>query len=88
LARAAVQLSRTQEPMRRAYDMWAWAPMPEIEPPVAAKLRGCTTAGWLHALVRRFASLTAGCGRDERAYDRRVVARSCAAVRLLDRWSW
>src|SRR5688572_24247501 len=45
LARAAVQLSCTQEPVRRVYDMWAWAPMPEVEPPVAAKLRGRATAG-------------------------------------------
>jgi hypothetical protein len=49
LARAVVRLSCTQEPARRVYDMWAWAPMPEVEPPVAAKLRGRATAGRLHA---------------------------------------
>jgi hypothetical protein len=49
LARAAVRLSCTQGPARRMYDMWAWAPMPEVGPPVAAKLRGHATVGRLHA---------------------------------------
>ena len=49
LARVVVQLSWTQEPARQVYDTWAWAPMPEVEPPVAAKLRGRATAGRLHA---------------------------------------
>jgi hypothetical protein len=48
-ARAAVQLSCTQEPVRRVYYTWAWAPIPEVEPPVAAKLKGRATAGRLHA---------------------------------------
>jgi hypothetical protein len=34
LARAAVRLSCIQEPACRMYDMWAWAPMPEVGPPV------------------------------------------------------
>jgi hypothetical protein len=45
LARAAVQLSCTQELARRVYDTWAWAPMPEVEPPVAAKLQGARNCG-------------------------------------------
>jgi hypothetical protein len=49
LARAAMRLSCTQEPVRRLYDMWAWAPMLEVGPPVAAKLRGRATAGRLYA---------------------------------------
>jgi hypothetical protein len=49
LARAAVRLSCTQEPARRVYDMWAWAPMPEVGTPVVVKLRGRATAGQLHA---------------------------------------
>jgi hypothetical protein len=44
-----VRLSYTQEPARRMYDMWARASMPEVGPPVAAKLRGRATAGRLHA---------------------------------------
>jgi hypothetical protein len=31
LARAAVQLSYTQEPARRVYNMWAWAPESRLE---------------------------------------------------------
>jgi hypothetical protein len=27
LARAAVRFFRTRQPVRRLYDMWAWAPM-------------------------------------------------------------
>jgi hypothetical protein len=49
LARAAMRLSCIHEPARRVYDMWLWAPMPEVGPPVAAKLRGHATAGRLHA---------------------------------------
>jgi hypothetical protein len=49
LARVAVRLSCTQEPVRRMYDMWAWAPMLDVGPPVAAKLMGRATAGRLHA---------------------------------------
>jgi hypothetical protein len=49
LARVVVRLSCTQEPARRMYDMWAWAPMPEVGPPVAVKLRGRANAGRLHA---------------------------------------
>jgi hypothetical protein len=49
LARSAVRLSYTQKSARRAYDMWAWAPMPEVGPPVVAKLRGRATTGRLHA---------------------------------------
>jgi hypothetical protein len=45
LARAAVRLLCTQKPTRREHDMWAWAPMLEVGPLVAAKTRGCTTAG-------------------------------------------
>jgi hypothetical protein len=44
-----MRLSCTQEPVRRLYDMWAWAPMLEVGPPVAAKLRGRATAGRLYA---------------------------------------
>jgi hypothetical protein len=77
LARAAVQLSCTQEPARQVYDMWAWAPMPEVGPPIAVKLQGARDrGGGCMLLVRRFASLTAGCDGDERAYNRRAVARS------------
>jgi hypothetical protein len=43
LARAVVQLSCIQGPVRRVCDMWAWAPMSEVVPPVAE------TAGRLHA---------------------------------------
>jgi hypothetical protein len=49
LARAAVRLFCTQKPARRVHDMWAWPPMPEDGPLVAAKPRGRTTAGRLHA---------------------------------------
>jgi hypothetical protein len=68
LARVAVRLFCTQKPARRVYDMWAWAPMLEVGPPVAVRPRGRATAGWLHA------SLTAGCGEDGRMYNRRAVA--------------
>jgi hypothetical protein len=37
LARAAVRLFCTQKPTRRVHDMWAWAPMPEVGPPVEAE---------------------------------------------------
>jgi hypothetical protein len=47
--RVAVRLFCTQKPAGRVYDMWAWAPMPEVGPPVAAKPRGRATAGRLHA---------------------------------------
>jgi hypothetical protein len=49
LARSAVRFFYTQKPARRVHDMWAWAPMPEVGPPVAEKPRGRTTAGRLHA---------------------------------------
>jgi hypothetical protein len=49
LARAAVRLSCTQESARQMYDMWARAPMPEVGPLVAGKLRGRATAGRVHA---------------------------------------
>jgi hypothetical protein len=39
------------------------------------------TAGWLHALVRRFAFLTAGHGEDGRAYNCRAVACSLRELR-------
>jgi hypothetical protein len=42
---ALVRLLRTQKPARLVYDMWAWAPMPEVGPLVAAKTRVRTTAG-------------------------------------------
>jgi hypothetical protein len=47
LARVAVRLSCTQKPVCRVYDMWPWAPMPEVGPPVAAKVRARATVGWL-----------------------------------------
>ena len=46
---ASVRLLRTQKPARQVHDMWAWAPMPEVGPLAAAKPRGRTTAGRLHA---------------------------------------
>jgi hypothetical protein len=42
---ALVRLLRTQKPVRQVHDMWAWAPMLEVGPLVAAKMRGRTTAG-------------------------------------------
>jgi hypothetical protein len=42
---ASVRFLRTQKPARQVHDMWAWAPMPEVGPLVAAKTRGRTTAG-------------------------------------------
>jgi hypothetical protein len=47
LARAAVQFFHTRQPVRRLYDMWAWAP--NVGPPVVAKLRGRITVGRLYA---------------------------------------
>jgi hypothetical protein len=61
-----VQLSCTQDPVHRVYDMWAWAPMPEVEPSVAAKLRGAQPQGGRMPLVQWLTSLTAGCGGDEK----------------------
>jgi hypothetical protein len=37
LARVAVRLFCTQRLARRVYDMWAWAPMLEVGPPIEAK---------------------------------------------------
>jgi hypothetical protein len=37
LARAAVRLFCSQKPARRVHVMWAWAPMPEVGPPVEAE---------------------------------------------------
>jgi hypothetical protein len=50
LARAAVRLFCTQKPVHRVHDTWAWAPMPEVGPPVAAKPRGRLNAAC--AMVR------------------------------------
>jgi hypothetical protein len=50
--------------------------MPEVGPPVVAKLRGAQPRGGYMLLVRRFASFTAGCGEDGRSNNRRTVARS------------
>jgi hypothetical protein len=88
LARAAVRLSCTQEPARRVYDMWAWAPMSEVGPPVVAELGGAQSRGDCMLLVRWFASLTAGCGEDGRRITAGRLHAPCAAVRLLDRWLW
>jgi hypothetical protein len=43
---ASVHLLRAQKPACHVHDMWAWAPMPEVGPLVAAKMRGRTTVGW------------------------------------------
>jgi hypothetical protein len=50
--------------------------MLEVGPLVVAKLRGRATAGRLHAPCAAVRSLTAGCGEDGRANNRRTVARS------------
>jgi hypothetical protein len=54
--RAAVRLLRTQEPARQVHDMWAWAPMPEAGPLVAAKVKRRTAADRGVLLTWRFAS--------------------------------
>jgi hypothetical protein len=41
----SVHLLRAQKPALQVHDMWAWAPMPEVGPLVAAKTRGRTTTG-------------------------------------------
>jgi predicted alpha/beta hydrolase family esterase len=41
---ASVRLLRTQKPARQVHDKWAWAPMSEVGPLVAAKTRGRNTA--------------------------------------------
>jgi hypothetical protein len=41
---ASVLLPRAQNLACQVHDMWAWAPMPEVGPLVAAKTRGRTTA--------------------------------------------
>jgi hypothetical protein len=53
--RVAVRLLRTQEPARQVHDMWAWAPMPEAGPLVAAKVKKRTAADGGVLLTRRFA---------------------------------
>ena len=45
----SVRLLHTQKPAHQVHDMWAWAPMPEVGLLAAAKPRGRTTAGRLHA---------------------------------------
>jgi hypothetical protein len=65
LARVAVRLLYIQKPARQVYDMWAWAPMPEVGPLVAAKTRGALPRGGSMLLVRRFAFLTVGRSEDE-----------------------
>jgi hypothetical protein len=42
---ASVRFLRKQKPVHQVHDTWAWAPMPEVGPLVAAKTRGRTTAG-------------------------------------------
>jgi hypothetical protein len=37
LAQVAVRLFCTQKPARQVYDTWAWAPMPEVGPPIEAE---------------------------------------------------
>jgi hypothetical protein len=41
----SVLLLCTQNLARQVHDMWAWAPMPDVGPLVAANTRGRTTAG-------------------------------------------
>jgi hypothetical protein len=74
LARVVVRLFCTQKPVHRVYDTWAWAPCQRLDH--RSKLRGAQPWGGCTLLMRRFASLTGGCGEDGRANNRRVVARS------------
>jgi hypothetical protein len=73
---ASVCLLRTQKLARQVHDMWAWAPLPEVGPLVAAKTRGALPRGGSTLLVWRFAFLTIGRGEDEGAHYREAVARS------------
>jgi hypothetical protein len=50
LARAAVQLSCSQEPAGRVYDMWAWAPCQKLNDQLQRSFKGRATTGRLHAL--------------------------------------
>jgi hypothetical protein len=76
LARVAVRLFCTQKPARRVYDMWAWVPCQRLDHRLQRSRGGAQPRGGCMLLMRRFASLTAGCGEDGRAYNRRAVARS------------
>jgi hypothetical protein len=76
LARVAVRLFCTQKPVGRVYDMWAWAPCQRLDHRLQRSQGGAQPRGGCMLLVRRFASLTASCGEDGRAYNRRAVARS------------
>jgi hypothetical protein len=55
LARAAVRLLCTQEPVSKEDDSWAWAPASETGPLVSAEVKRHTTVGGGPLLTRRFA---------------------------------
>jgi hypothetical protein len=69
--------SLTQKLARQVHDMWAWAPScPRLDRWLQRSRGGAQPRGGCTLLVRWFAFLTAGCGEDGRAYNRRAVARS------------